>query len=180
VHQQPYGPYAPPPPPRSSRLPAALGGCAVGVAISIAFAIVVATVASMEPVDPQARATNSPSVAATRSARAAATGTQQAQPTAKDEKQPDGKHVVVYTISGSATKGLVTWMTPSGISQANGAKLPWTKTISMGDGASLSVSAQNAAGGTIKCTISVDGEVVKSGSSSGSYAIASCAGIIGF
>lgn len=36
------------------------------------------------------------------------------------------------------------------------------------------VSAQNGGGGTITCSITVDGKVVKQGTATGEYAIASC------
>lgn len=86
---------------------------------------------------------------------------------------------MVYTVAGTATKGLITYSTPSGQEQKNGAKVPWKKTFKAKDGEILAVSVQNAGGGSVTCSITLDGKVIKKGKSTGSYAIASCDGIIG-
>lgn len=91
----------------------------------------------------------------------------------------DGLHTVVYEVDGSGT-ALVTYSTPSGQEQDNGADLPWTKKFKAKGGEFLSVSAQNKGGGTITCTITVDGKTIKRARSKGAYAIASCDGMIGF
>lgn len=98
---------------------------------------------------------------------------------AKKSKPANGLHTVVYEIGGTARKGLITYSTPSGQEQANGAKVPWTKTFKAKDGEFLSVSAQNDGGGTINCKISVDGKLLKRSQSSGQFAIASCDGMLG-
>lgn len=98
---------------------------------------------------------------------------------AKKAKSANGLHTVVYEIGGTARKGLITYSTPSGQEQANGAKVPWTKTFKAKGGEILQVSAQNDGGGTITCKISVDGKMVKKAQSSGQFAIASCDGMLG-
>jgi hypothetical protein len=92
----------------------------------------------------------------------------------------DGLHAVTYEIGGSAAKGLITYSTPSGQEQQNGARVPWTKTFKAKGGELLGVSAQNGGGGSVTCSITVDGKVIKRGKSTGEYAIVSCDGMIGF
>lgn len=91
-----------------------------------------------------------------------------------------GLHVVVYEVSGTAKKADLTWSTPSGIEQEGDAKVPWKKTLKAKDGTPMSISGQNKSGGTITCTITVDGKKVKTAKSKGLYQIASCNGLIGF
>lgn len=97
-------------------------------------------------------------------------------------KPPSTTRTVTYKISGSATKALVTYSTPSGQEQQNGARVPWHKTFKVKKGSFdvLVVSAQNQGGGTITCEIDVDGKKVKAAKSSGAYAIASCDHPLGF
>lgn len=79
-------------------------------------------------------------------------------------------------------KALVTYSTPSGQEQQNGARVPWHRTFKVKKNSFdvLTVSAQNSGGGTITCEIYVDGKKVKAAKSSGAYAIASCDHPLGF
>jgi transposase len=65
----------------------------------------------------------------------------------------------------------------SGSEQANGTTLPWTKTVS-GKGliTIFSVDAQLQSGNTVTCTLTVDGKVVSTHTSTGQYAVVSCSG----
>lgn len=87
-------------------------------------------------------------------------------------------HTIVYSISGTAKKADVTFTTDGSTSssQQMGARVPWTTTLSIPDGGLnvYQVSAQNDGSGTITCTITVDGQQVKTVSANGAYAIASC------
>ena len=92
------------------------------------------------------------------------------------------KHTIVYSVTGTGTAGDITYAAfdngNSGTSQVANASLPWTKTIT-GSGLfnSYSVSgtlSQN--GGTVTCTITVDGKQVASHTSSGAYSSAYCTG----
>lgn len=94
--------------------------------------------------------------------------------------KPKSGHTVVYRIGGTATKALITYATPSGQEQKNGAAVPWRKTLRTKDFEMLSISAQNQGGGTITCEIEVDGKLVKRSKSTGAYAIAMCTATIGF
>lgn len=96
--------------------------------------------------------------------------------------KPKTTRTVTYKISGTADKAMVTYSTPSGTEQQNGAHVPWHKTFKVKKNTFdvLTVSAQNSGGGTITCEIDVDGVKVKAAKSSGAYAIASCDHALGF
>ncbi|MGH3536582.1 MAG: MmpS family transport accessory protein [Pseudonocardiaceae bacterium] len=87
-------------------------------------------------------------------------------------------HHVVYKVVGSSGTGSITYTTDGStqIAQDNGASLPWTKSFDIPDGMLnlYQVSAQNGGGGSITCTITVDGQQVSHQTSTGDYAIASC------
>jgi hypothetical protein len=97
-------------------------------------------------------------------------------------KPKSDTRTVTYRISGTATRAMVTYATPSGQEQQNGARVPWHKTFKVKKAAFdvLVVSAQNQGSGTITCEIDVDGKRVKAAKSSGAYAIASCDHPLGF
>lgn len=85
---------------------------------------------------------------------------------------------VVYTITGKSSTD-ITYISPdlqeSQITDRTA--LPWSKTFTVPAGTAglgMSLDAQNAEGGTISCSISVNGKVVVSNSSSGQYALVMC------
>ena len=91
------------------------------------------------------------------------------------------KHTIVYTVTGNGTAN-ITYAAydngNTGTSQVGDAPLPWTKTIT-GSGLfnSYSVIATvGSNGGTVACTLSVDGKKVSSHSASGAYSSADCSG----
>lgn len=91
---------------------------------------------------------------------------------------------VTYEVVGGATKAGITYSTPSGTSQATVAVPLKTKTgelvtFEAEPGEFVYLSAQNkGTHGNIVCRISVDGVVISTVTSSGSYAIASCEGTV--
>ncbi|GAA0644408.1 hypothetical protein GCM10010174_79260 [Kutzneria viridogrisea] len=95
------------------------------------------------------------------------------------EARPVSRHVV-YEVTGTATGASTITYNSDGetsIQQETGATVPWKHELDVPSTQRLTilqVSAQNAGGGTITCTISVGGRVVKTGTSTGQYAIASC------
>jgi hypothetical protein len=101
---------------------------------------------------------------------------------AAKEKPKSNTRTVTYRIGGTASKAMITYSTPSGQEQQNGARVPWHKTFKVKKNAFdvLTVSAQNSGGGTITCEIDIDGKKVKAAKSSGAYAIASCDHSLGF
>jgi len=97
------------------------------------------------------------------------------------------EHTVVYTVTGDSTDSSITWSTytdgDSGSEQASGAKLPWTKEVTVKGSSeglnfnSFTVTASNGTtGGEIACEIKVDGKVVSTKSATGEYASATCSG----
>jgi len=91
----------------------------------------------------------------------------------------EARNQVSYSVTGDSGSALITYTEDANfnIAQENGAALPWTKelTIPAGEGRILSLSAQNSGGGEISCSISVGGQVVDTATSSGDYAIVTCA-----
>lgn len=96
------------------------------------------------------------------------------------EMKKDAATVVAVKYEVMGGQGAdITFSTDGGgeVSQENGAKTPWSKTVKIKGDPFLntySVLAQNKGGGTIRCKITVDGEVVKENQSKGQFAIADC------
>lgn len=95
-------------------------------------------------------------------------------------KLTTGQHQIVYKVGGTATKALITYVTPSGQEQQNGAPVPWRKAFKAKDFSVLTVSAQNKGSGTVTCEIDVDGKAKKKSTSSGAYAVVTCTASLGF
>jgi hypothetical protein len=82
---------------------------------------------------------------------------------------------VTYQVTGSATEASLTYENGDGGTSPEKVALPWSLTVKAPASHFLYVSAQNEGEfGDITCTISVDGKVIKTSTSSGSYTIASC------
>ncbi len=152
--------------------------------LTIAAAAVVVSVLFAVPAWLVHRHSASGAGAAGRTSPAApSTGTGTARPSARPSPstgqslQPTTR-TVTYKIGGSADSTSITYSTPSGQEQANGAGVPWRKSFKArerGFDRSLFVAAQNqGGGGTITCEIDVDGVKVKSARSTGAYATATC------
>jgi hypothetical protein len=94
-------------------------------------------------------------------------------------------HQVVYTVTTSdgATAFDIVYVTAGGSQQATNVATPWTYSAGLraiGSTAALYLSAQNSVtgSGSITCTITVDGAVAASNTSSGAAAIATCEAVI--
>ncbi len=91
------------------------------------------------------------------------------------------KHTIVYTVTGSGTANITYFAFDNGnqgTSQVSDAQLPWTKTVT-GSGLfnSYSVIATvGTNGGTVACTLRVDGKQVSSHTASGEFSSADCTG----
>jgi hypothetical protein len=95
------------------------------------------------------------------------------------DKQANVEHTVVYKITGTSKVASLTYTTDGSTTteQVSAAKLPWQKSLKIkGLIPVYQVSAQNGIGqsGTVTCSISVDGKVVKTATGTGEAAIASC------
>jgi Mycobacterium membrane protein len=91
------------------------------------------------------------------------------------------QHTIVYTVTGTGTPTISYGSfdnNHSGEAQVSDASLPWTKTIT-GSGIfnSYSVTATlGAGGGTLTCSIRVDGTQVSHNTATGAFATAACTG----
>ncbi len=91
------------------------------------------------------------------------------------------KHSIVYSVTGSGTANITYYAFDkgnTGTSQIGDAQLPWTKAIT-GSGLfnSYSVIATlGSSGGTVTCTLRVDGKQVSTQTATGAYSSADCHG----
>jgi hypothetical protein len=91
-----------------------------------------------------------------------------------------GEKQVVYTVTADSGKASVTYSADGkgSTQQENAASLPWTHKMTLKQGLVdlnvLTVIAQNSGDGNVACSISVDGKEVKTATSSGQFAIATC------
>jgi hypothetical protein len=90
-----------------------------------------------------------------------------------------GAHTVTFAIGGTARRTSVAYTTPSGQRLRGVVSPPWSKTFTMRQGQSLDVSAHSDAGGTLTCTLKVDGELVKNVMSSGDSMTVDCGHTLG-
>jgi hypothetical protein len=98
------------------------------------------------------------------------------------KKATSAPHTVIYKVtSDGRTAESVTYLNingdgTSGEEQANGAKLPWAKTVKgKGDFSSYTLTAQAGDGAKkISCQITVDGKVKAQQISTGQFAVVSC------
>lgn len=82
---------------------------------------------------------------------------------------------VTYVVTGPDKASMTYTDGGTNTAQENNAKLPWKKTVPIGDTViTYQVSAQNAGTGNITCKILLDGKVVKTNTSKGEYAIVTC------
>ena len=105
-----------------------------------------------------------------------------ATPTPTRAPPPPAPETVVYSVTGDGVSGAssISYVVPNGSfsqEQAVGAPLPWSKEMPIsGSYNSYIVTAQgDGGGGSITCTITVRGTVVVTQTSTGSYAVVTCA-----
>jgi hypothetical protein len=97
-----------------------------------------------------------------------------AQGAADDTVAESGDKTIIMEVTG-AKKADITYGLNSDQSQANGAKVPWKKTLKSSEALTIgTLVAQNKGDGKITCTIKVNGKVVKTNSSEGEYAVVTC------
>jgi hypothetical protein len=92
--------------------------------------------------------------------------------------QPGG-HQVTYSVTGSGSANMIDYATAGGSQQVSGARLPWSWSAGLrpiGSVSVLSLIAQNGVTvtGPITCTITVDGTVAASNTSTGVAAVVTC------
>jgi hypothetical protein len=103
----------------------------------------------------------------------AATPTPGRGATVPPETGPGG-HTVTFAISGSVRRASITYTTPDGRKRHSVVSPPWSKTFTVADGQSVDVNAHSTGDGELTCTLKVDGELLKSATSSGDSATVDC------
>lgn len=134
----------------------------------------------------RAGGTNATPTPATRPSGTSAPGTSApaATPTDGERDLPpatgSGTHTVTFAIRGSVRRTSVTYTMPGGQKKHAVVSPPWSKTFTVADGQSIDVNAHGSGGGELTCTLTVDGELVKSATSSGDSATVDCGDSLGF
>lgn len=82
---------------------------------------------------------------------------------------------VTYEVIGDGTRATITWVAPGtfDISQATDARLPWRMTFET-ESAYRNFNAQIMSGSTVTCNIYVNGELLKTNTSTGRFSVVSC------
>ncbi|HEY4455088.1 MAG TPA: MmpS family transport accessory protein [Pseudonocardiaceae bacterium] len=129
--------------------------------------------------------TGNPAPSAATSAAASPAQGAAAQPTtsavAAAPPAAPAQDTIVYTVTGGHA-GDITYISPGESVQesqlTDRTALPWSKTWTLDPSGyeqfSLTIEAQNAGGGTIGCSITVNGKVIAQNSSSGEYSVVTC------
>lgn len=91
-----------------------------------------------------------------------------------------GAHKVTFAIRGDVRRSSVSLTTPDGREQHIVVSPPWSRTFTVNDGQSIDVTAHSTGGGELTCTLKVDGDLVKSATSSGDSATVDCGDSLGF
>jgi hypothetical protein len=91
-----------------------------------------------------------------------------------------GAHTVTFAIRGSVRRTSVSYTTPDGRKRHTVVSPPWSKTFTVNDGQSVDVTAHSTGAGELTCTLVVDGDLVKSATSSGDSATVDCGDTFGF
>jgi hypothetical protein len=90
-----------------------------------------------------------------------------------------GAHTVTFAIRGSVRHTSVSYTTPDGHKWQMVVSPPWSKTFTVNDGQSIDVTAHSTGAGELTCTLKVDGDLVKSATSSGDSATVDCGDSLG-
>lgn len=98
------------------------------------------------------------------------------------DKEANREVTVTYEVTGDAPNATVSYTTfgdgATSMSEENVIEFPWTKNLTtkgLFKGGSLTVMT-GAEGGSVTCTVTVDGQDAKSSTATGQYATASCDG----
>jgi hypothetical protein len=89
-------------------------------------------------------------------------------------------HTVTFAIRGSVRRSSVSYTGPDGHKSHLVVSPPWSRTFTVNDGQSVDVTAHSTGEGELTCTLKVDGDLVKSATSSGDSATVDCGDSLGF
>jgi Mycobacterium membrane protein len=98
--------------------------------------------------------------------------------TPSPDEAPAESHRVTFAIRGGVRHATVSYVTPDGRERRVVVSPPWSMTFTVPDGRSVDVRAHGT--GELTCTLTVDGELVKSATSSGGSADVDCGDSLGF
>lgn len=92
-------------------------------------------------------------------------------------------HEILYSVDNNSGEkaNSISYISGEGIAQATDVQLPWTFSFTSSGGGAVSLVAQNmddTPSAVITCKILVDGEVFKTVTSTGGYALCTAAGIV--
>src|SRR5262249_2272578 len=90
------------------------------------------------------------------------------------------KHHVTFALRGSIRHVSVTYTTQDGQKRHTVVNPPWSRTFTVSEGGDVDVSAPGSGDGELTCTLTVDGDLVKSATSSGDSATVDCGDSLGF
>jgi hypothetical protein len=103
-----------------------------------------------------------------------------ASPPASSSPVAPDVHKVTFLIRGTVSRAAVTYTTPDGRKRRDVVVPPWSRTFTVRAGQSIEVGAHSTGGGALTCALKVDGELVKSATSSGDSATVDCGDGLGF
>jgi hypothetical protein len=89
-------------------------------------------------------------------------------------------HRVTFALRGSIRHVSVTYTAQDGRRQHTVVNPPWSRTFTVNDGGEVDVTAHGSGDGELTCTLKVDGDLVKSATSSGDSATVDCGDSLGF
>lgn len=90
-----------------------------------------------------------------------------------------GTHRVTLAIGGSTRRTSLTYTVPGGPRRREVVRPPWKTTFTVRDGQDVDMVARSDAGGSLTCSLKVDGEELKSAMSSGDSMTIDCGDTIG-
>ncbi|WP_285581733.1 hypothetical protein [Actinoallomurus iriomotensis] len=86
---------------------------------------------------------------------------------------------MTFAIRGNG-RASVSFTAPDGHHRRMVVSPPWSRTFTVNDGQKVDVNAHGTGSGELTCTLSVDGELVKSATSSGGSSTVDCGDSLGF
>ncbi len=88
---------------------------------------------------------------------------------------PEGRtHRVTFTVGGTVRRTSVTYALPGGPKKRIVVSPPWSKTFTASEGQEFDIRAHSDGGGSLSCSLKVDGEVLKDAMSSGGDMAVDC------
>jgi hypothetical protein len=146
-----------------------------------AFVVMALLLAACSPGDhPAGRSAGRPAV---RGATPAPGGTSPSPAASASPVETPGRaggRTVVIAVGGTTRRAVVTYTAPDGSRRRDTVSPPWRRTFTVYGGRTVDVAAHSDAGGSLTCSLKVDGDVLKDAMSSGDSMTVDCGDDIGF